>query len=83
MHAEGVTQAGPGHYLTNHVNHLNREPRVTIGNTKRKLGGNEPLGEPRHYTGHTLMTDRRSVSAERNCAKATIGNHGLLKREEA
>ena len=56
---------------------------MTIGNTKRKLGGNEPLGEPRHYTGHTLMTDRRSVSAERNCAKATIGKHGLLTREEA
>lgn len=32
-----LSQAGPGSYETNSVQHLTRHPRVTIGNTKRTL----------------------------------------------
>ena len=38
MVAENGTDAGPGHYRTNTVQHLKAMPRATFGNTKRKLG---------------------------------------------
>lgn len=38
MVAESGTNAGPGHYSTNTVQHLRVMPRATIGNSKRNLG---------------------------------------------
>ena len=54
-------------------------PRATIGNSKRNLGLQtiEGAPQPTQYLGHVQMTERRSVSAERNAPRATIGNRNM------
>jgi len=67
---------GPGAYNINPTGHLKRSARVTIGNTKRSLMGDDYTlitPGPDIYNPHKRMTDRRTSSKERNVARCTIG----------
>lgn len=79
------TDAGPGEYETNTVNHLNRRPRAMIPRTERwkqskTVASAGSIGSPpKQYIGHSKMTERRSVSNERNAPRATIGKYDSRK----
>lgn len=78
------TDAGPGEYNTNKTSHLNRRPRPMIPRQKRwasktitsQGSGGSP---PKQYVGHSKMTERRSISNERNAPRATIGKYDSRK----
>ena len=55
---------------------MKRSPSATIGRTRRLFIGREKqnIPGPNQYKQHTLMTDFRTNSQEKNAPKATIGN---------
>lgn len=78
--------AGPGSYDTISAiesNLLKKNPRATIGNSKRLFfGGERNIPGPDLYSAHHKMTERKSNSRERNAFNATIGNEKRLSAHD-
>ena len=76
--ASKLIAIGPQSYDTisaNDIHVLKRQPRATIGNTKRLfLGSGKAVPGPDQYSAHLKMTEPRNNSRERNAPRAIIAN---------